>query len=46
MEKELGSGVPIIASEYPVSWTVEVDSSNVGLVRYGYHLDVSVILDS
>lgn len=33
VEKELGSGVPIIASEYPVSWTVEVDSSNVGLVR-------------
>jgi hypothetical protein len=33
IEKGIGAGVPIVASEYPVAWNVQTEHDDPGLVR-------------
>lgn len=33
IEKGIGAGVPIVASEYPVAWNVQIEHDDPGLVR-------------
>ena len=33
IEKGIGAGVPIVASEYPVAWSVQIEHDDPGLVR-------------
>lgn len=36
VEKGISSGVPLVASEYPVAWDIQADSSNPGLFRISW----------
>jgi len=36
VEKGISSGVPLVASEYPVAWDLQTDSSNPGLFRISW----------
>jgi len=33
IEKGIGAGVPVVASEYPVAWNVQIEHDDPGLVR-------------
>jgi len=33
IEKGIGAGVPVVASEYPVAWGVQIEHNDPGLVR-------------
>ncbi|KAF9653588.1 hypothetical protein BDM02DRAFT_3125556 [Thelephora ganbajun] len=36
IEKGIGAGVPIVASEYPVAWNVRIEHDDPGLVRISW----------
>lgn len=37
VEKGIGAGVPIVASEYPAAWNVQIEHDDPGLVRSADH---------
>jgi hypothetical protein len=42
IEKGIGAGVPVVASEYPVAWNVQVEHDDPGLVRSVNRLPATV----
>jgi len=36
LEKGIGAGVPIVASEYPAAWNVQIEHNDPGLVRISW----------
>jgi hypothetical protein len=42
IEKGIGPGVPIVASEYPAAWNVQIEHDDPGLVRSVSHLPATI----